>query len=179
VGVVARSDVPSATANADEDQPEMQIPVKVDFIGNAVDDRTGTIELRATFDNPDLRLVPGELVDVSIRLDTLKQVTMVPREAVNVGQNISYVFTVDGENKAQMHTVKVLYQDQTVAALASGPIKVGDHVVVDGQLRVTPGARVTITQAPGEAILRQLRSPQSPQAKAGRPAGAAADKIDS
>src|SRR4029078_7109978 len=55
-GVVARSDVPSASANAEEDQPEMQIPVKVDFIGNAVDDRTGTIELRATFDNPDLRL---------------------------------------------------------------------------------------------------------------------------
>jgi len=169
-GVVARSDVPSATANADEDQPEMQIPVKVDFIGNAVDDRTGTIELRATFDNPDLRLVPGELVDVSIRLDTLKQVTMVPREAVNVGQNISYVFTVDGENKAQMHTVKVLYQDQTVAALASGPIKVGDHVVVDGQLRVTPGAQVTITQAPG--VANPQAAPQSAEsAGQGRGAG--------
>ena len=156
-GVVARSDM--ANAVSADDQPEMQIPVKVDFIGNAVDDRTGTIELRATFDNPDLRLVPGELVDVSIRLDTLKQVTMVPREAVNVGQNINYVFTVDGENKAEMHPVKVLYQDQTVAALASGPIKPGDKVVVDGQLRVTPGARVTVTQAPGETTTQA--APQS------------------
>jgi membrane fusion protein (multidrug efflux system) len=94
--------------------------VKVDFIGNAVDDRTGTIELRATFDNPDLRLVPGDSWMSAFKLDTLKQVTMVPREAVNVGQNISYVFAVDGENKAQMHTVKVLYQDQTIAALAMG-----------------------------------------------------------
>jgi len=59
-------------------------------------------------------------VDVSIKLDTLKQVTIVPREAINVGQNISYVFAIDGENKAQMHPVKVLYQDQTVAASRLG-----------------------------------------------------------
>jgi len=167
-GVVARSDMASAVSAA-EDQPEMQIPVKVDFIGNTVDDRTGTIELRATFDNPDLRLVPGELVDVSIKLDTLKQVTIVPREAINVGQNISYVFAIDGENKAQMHPVKVLYQDQTVAALAAGPIKVGDRVVVDGQLRLTPGSRVTITQAPGEAAPQA--APQSAES-AGQARGA-------
>jgi multidrug efflux system membrane fusion protein len=157
-GVVARSDVASAVAAAD-DQQEMQIPVKVDFIGNAVDDRTGTIELRATFDNPDFRLVPGELVDVSIRLDTLKQVTTVPREAVNVGQNASYVFVVDNDMKAQMRPVTVLYQDQTIAALANGVIKPGDRVVVDGQLRLTPGVRVTITQAPGETNTQS--APQS------------------
>jgi multidrug efflux system membrane fusion protein len=148
-GLVARSDVANAVA-ATDDQAEMQIPAKVDFISNAVDDRTGTIELRATFDNPDLRLVPGELVDVGIRLDTLKQVTMVPREAVNVGQNQSYVFVIDDEMKAQMRQVKVLYQDQTIAALANGAIKPGERVVVDGQLRLTPGVKVTITQAPGE-----------------------------
>ena len=147
-GVVARSDVASAIATAD-DQTQMQIPVKVDFISNAVDDRTGTIELRATFDNPDLKLVPGELVDVSIRLDTLKQVTMVPREAVNVGQNQSYVFVIDDQAKAQMRQVKVLYQDQTIAALGNGVIKSGERVVTDGQLRLTPGVKVTITQAPG------------------------------
>jgi membrane fusion protein, multidrug efflux system len=145
-GVVARSDIVAA-----EDQTQMQIPVKVDFISNAVDDRTGTIELRATFDNPDLRLVPGELVDVSIRLDTLKQVTMVPREAVNVGQNQSYVFVIDGNKKAQMRPVNVLFQDQTVAALAVGVIKPGEQVVTDGQLRLTPGVGVTITQAPPAA----------------------------
>ena len=157
-GVVARSDMASAMTAAD-DQQQMQIPVKVDFIGNAVDDRTGTIELRATFDNPDLRLVPGELVDVSIRLDTLKQVTMVPREAVNVGQNQSYVFVIDNQNKAQMRPVNVLYQDQTIAALGNGPIKPGDRVVTDGQLRLTPGARVTITQAPSDAGTQQKPQP--------------------
>jgi multidrug efflux system membrane fusion protein len=164
-GVSARSDVASAVAAAD-DQQEMQIPVKVDFIGNAVDDRTGTIELRATFDNPDLRLVPGELVDVTIRMDTLKQVTTVPREAVNVGQNQSYVFVVDSEAKAQMRTVNVLYQDQTIAALSNGPIKAGDRVVTDGQLRLTPGVKVTITQAPADPATQAAPPPRANSAEA-------------
>ena len=50
-----------------------------------------------------------------------------------------------------MRPVNVLYQDQTIAAVANGVIKPGDKVVVDGQLRLTPGVRVTVTQAPGEA----------------------------
>ena len=82
-GVMVRSDV-AAAANSDAATGE-EIPIKVDFVGNAVDDKTGTIELRATFDNPELRLVPGELVDVSVRLATLKDATAVPREAVNTG----------------------------------------------------------------------------------------------
>lgn len=166
-GVVARSDV--ASAQAVDDQQEMQIPVKVNFIGNAVDDRTGTIELRATFDNPDLRLVPGELVDVSIQLDTLKQVTVLPREAVNVGQNQSYVFVLDDENKAQMRPVRVLYQNQVITAVANGVIKSGDRVVIDGQLRLTPGARTTITQAPGDAAIQA--SPAAADNAAGNNAG--------
>lgn len=141
-GVMVRSDV---AANAGNDDPAGEIPIKVDFVGNAVDDKTGTIELRATFDNPDLRLVPGELVDVSVRLATLKDATAVPREAVNVGQNGNYVFVVDAANKAQMHPVTVLYQDQSIAALGSG-VQAGDRVVTDGQLRLTPGATVLVVQ---------------------------------
>ena len=99
---------------------DTEIPVKVDFIGNTVDARTGTIELRATFENPDLRLVPGELVDVTVRLETLTQTVFVPREAVNVGQAGTYVFVIDDDNKAQMRPVQVLYRTQTIAALGSG-----------------------------------------------------------
>jgi multidrug efflux system membrane fusion protein len=142
-GVTARSDVASAASEAQE----MALPVKVDFIGNAVDPRTGTIELRATSANPDLRLVPGELVDVSVRLETLNRVTTVPREAVNVGQNGDYVFVVDGSMKAQMRPVRVLFQDQSMAALGSG-VQPGEQVIVDGQLRVTPGVTVAIVAQP-------------------------------
>ena len=120
----------------------------MDYVGNAVDDRTGTIELRATFDNPDLRFVPGELVNVNVRLATLKNAIAVPREAVNVGQNGNYVFVIDVENKGQMRPVTVLYQDQTIAALGSG-VQAGDRVVTDGQLRLTPGVGVVIIQPEG------------------------------
>jgi multidrug efflux system membrane fusion protein len=161
--VMARSDVAGAPTTDAPSGTDKEIPVKVDFIGNAVDDRTGTIELRATFDNPDLRLVPGELVDVGIRLQTLKQAVAVPREAVNVGQNGNYVFVVDDSMKSQMRPVTVLYQDQFIAALGSG-VKAGDRVVTDGQLRLTPGSQVTITQAAPVAVPAQT----APQASADR-----------
>ena len=158
--VMIRGDVAVAAATA-ADGPDDSIPVKVDFIGNAVDDKTGTIELRATFQNPDLRLVPGELVDVSVNLETLKQVVTVPRDAVNVGQDGNYVYVVDNAMKAQVKPVRVLYQDQAIAALGSG-LAAGERVVTDGQLRLTPGIGVAITQAPGESPdAQETRQPSS------------------
>jgi len=159
--VTARSDVQGA-ATALVDKRDMDIPVKIDFIGNTVDARTGTIELRATFDNPDQRLVPGELVDVGVRLGTLKQVTVVPREAVNVGQAGEYVFVLDGDKKAQMRPVKVLFQDQTIAALGSG-VEPEETVVTDGQLRLSPGSSVSIVGENPEAKGPAAQATKRPQ----------------
>ncbi len=158
--VTARSDVQGAATSL-ADKRDMDIPVKIDFIGNTVDARTGTIELRATFDNPDQRLVPGELVDVSVRLGTLKQVTVVPREALNVGQAGEYVFILDGAKKAQMRPVKVLFEDQMIAALGSG-VEPDETVVTDGQLRLSPGSSVSIVGEPNPAA-------KSPAAQATKP----------
>jgi multidrug efflux system membrane fusion protein len=166
--VSVRSDV--AGIQVAGDQMEKAIPVKVDFIGNVVDARTGTIELRATFDNPDLRLVPGELVDVSVRLETLPNAITVPREAVNIGQNGNYVFVVGSDMKAQTRPVDVLYQDQNIAALGSG-IKVGDMVVTDGQLRLSPGTRVVIAEDSG-AQSASAQNPASPPSGASETTGA-------
>ena len=149
VGVRVRKDAVAAEGTS-TDLSDSEIPVKVDFIGNTVDDRTGTIELRATFQNPDLRLVPGELVDISVNLEMLKQVVTVPHDALNVGQNINYVFVVDKDGKAQMRKVNVLYQDQSIGALGSG-VQAGDRVVTDGQLRLTPGTKVDILTDSGAA----------------------------
>jgi len=161
--VTARSDVPGTNTTV-VDKRDMDIPVKIDFIGNVVDARTGTIELRATFDNPDQRLVPGELVDVSVRLDILKNVTVVPREAVNVGQTGEYVFILDAAKKAQMRPVNVLFQDQMIAALGSG-VEPDETVVTDGQLRLSPGSSVTIVGAPSPGA-------QNPEAQATKPIAA-------
>jgi multidrug efflux system membrane fusion protein len=125
------------------DAQNRDITVTVDFIGNTVNEQTGTVELRATFDNPDLRLVPGEIVDVTVQLAVLPNVVRVPREAVNAGQDGSYVFTIDG-GKATMRDVQVLYQDDNIAAVRG--IRGGQTVVTDGQLRLTPGAPVRIVK---------------------------------
>src|SRR6266567_1632509 len=165
VGVRLRKDAVAAEGNP-TDQSDSDIPVKVDFIGNVVDDRTGTIELRATFQNPDLRLVPGELVDISVNLETLKQVVTVPHDALNVGQNVNYVFVVDKDGKAQMRQVNVLYQDQVIAALGAG-VQAGDRVVTDGQLRLTPGVKVDILPGPGGAAAGANAQAQPSQDAAG------------
>ncbi|MGC9953006.1 MAG: efflux RND transporter periplasmic adaptor subunit [Rhizomicrobium sp.] len=123
-----------------------RLTAPVDFIDNEVNAQTGTIELRATFDNHDLRLVPGQLVDVAVNLKTLKNATVVPREAVNDGPNGRYVFVVAPTGEAAMRPVNVLFDDGTSMAV-SGRIKPGDKVITDGQLRVVPGAKVNIVQA--------------------------------
>ncbi len=144
----------TAGANVQSGVPDKGITVKVGFIGNIVDARSGTIELRATFNNPDLRFVPGELVDVNVMLETLQAAVTVPREAINIGQDGEYVFVVDSENKASMHPVEVVYQDQTLAALRSG-VAQGDRVIVDGQLLVSPGLTVSVLAPNGGTTVAQ------------------------
>jgi multidrug efflux system membrane fusion protein len=151
--VSARTELnPGASVQAGS--PDKGITVKVGFIGNIVDARSGTIELRATFNNPDLRFVPGELVDVNVMLETLRGAVTVPREAINIGQDGEYVFVVDSENKARMHPVEVVYQDQTLAALKSG-VAQGDRVIVDGQLLVSPGIAVSVLAANNATTVAQ------------------------
>jgi multidrug efflux system membrane fusion protein len=123
-----------------------RLTAPVDFVDNEVNAQTGTIELRATFDNGDQRLVPGQLVDVAVNLKTLKNATVVPREAVNDGPNGRYVFVVAPTGEAAMRPVNVLFDDGTNMAV-SGRVKPGDKVITDGQLRVVPNAKVNIVQA--------------------------------
>jgi multidrug efflux system membrane fusion protein len=116
---------------------------KVDFISNAVVANTGTIELRATFQNADQRLVPGQSVNVGVTLNQIAGATVVPRDAVNVGPDSSYVYVVNKDNVVSSRTVKVLNDDGTVDAI-QGDVKPGDRVVVEGQLRIVPGSKVQI-----------------------------------
>ena len=117
----------------------------VDFIDNAVNANAGTVELRSTFDNADLSLVPGELVNVTVELDNIPDALVVPRDAVNDGPDGSYVYVVT-DGKAIIHNVKVQFDDSQFVAV-SGDIKPGDQVITEGQLRVVPGGAVTVPGA--------------------------------
>lgn len=133
--LAARVPMPGAPGGREE--------AKVDFISNAVVANTGTIELRATFQNADQRLVPGQSVNVGVTLNQIAGATVVPRDAVNVGPDSSYVYVVDKDNIVSSKTVKVLNDDGTADAI-QGDVKPGDQVVVEGQLRIVPGAKVVI-----------------------------------
>jgi multidrug efflux system membrane fusion protein len=123
--------------------PDGREQAKVDFISNAVGANTGTIELRATFQNADQRLVPGQSVNVGVTLNQIAGATVVPRDAVNVGPDASYVYVVGPGNVVTSKPVKVLNDDGTVDAIEGG-VRPGDQVVVEGQLRIVPGAKVQI-----------------------------------
>ena len=119
----------------------------LDFLDNAVDSMTGTIALKAEFANRDSRLWPGALVRVQLDLSVDKAVIVVPSSAVVTGQQGSYVYVVDS-GMAHMRPVTVRRQGDSIAVLTAG-VNAGDRVVVDGQLRLTDGARVQVQQPGG------------------------------
>jgi multidrug efflux system membrane fusion protein len=128
----------------------------VDFVSNAVSDQTGTIELRATFPNTDYRLVPGQLVDVTLTLDSIPNATVVARDAVNAGPEGDYVYRIGPDTRVSMVPVKLLFDDGSFDAI-TGEVKPGDTLVTEGQLRLVPGATVSISNAPSPQ--RQILAP--------------------
>lgn len=126
-----------------------QLTAPVDFVGNEVDNTTGTVELRATFDNRDYRLVPGQLLDVSVSLAELPNAIVVPREAVNQGPQSRFIYVAGKDGKAEMRPVTVLNDDGRIDAV-SGDIRAGDRVVTDGQLRVVAGKPVAVARSRGD-----------------------------
>jgi len=143
----------------------------VDFISNSVTNNTGTIELRASYPNQDLALVPGQLVDVTVALSEIPHALIVPREAVNTGPDGQFVYTVTNEGTARQVPVKVLFDDGADDAV-QGLLKVGERVIVDGQLRVIPGAKVNIT---GTAARTQAVAPGTTRTSGRRRVPHAAD----
>jgi multidrug efflux system membrane fusion protein len=126
---------------------------KVTFIDNNVDLQTGTIRLKATFQNAKNILWPGQFADVVLTLTNQPNSIVVPSAGVNVGQNGQYTFVVGQDNTVSQRNVVVArtYADQSI--IASG-LQPGETVVTDGQLRLTTGSRVDIKgkYAPPQAI---------------------------
>jgi membrane fusion protein, multidrug efflux system len=123
---------------------------KLTVIDNQVDSSTGTVKLRAEFPNPELRLWPGQFVNVRLLIDTLQQVVVIPTGAVQRGPNGTFVYVVNADNTAAIRQIKVQKQDETQTVVASG-LEPSDRVVTTGFARLTDGAKVTIsTGVPAE-----------------------------
>jgi membrane fusion protein, multidrug efflux system len=121
------------------------------FIDNGVDTSTGTVKLKATFENRDRRLWPGEFVDTVLQLSVRKNAIVVPTKAVQTGQQGEYVYVVTAQDTAESRPVKTAgtYQDLTVVSTG---LKAGERVIVGGHLRVAPNAKVVVQSAASSAL---------------------------
>ncbi|MEO8039659.1 MAG: efflux RND transporter periplasmic adaptor subunit [Betaproteobacteria bacterium] len=111
------------------------------FIDNAVDAQTGTIRLRATFANRDNMLWPGQFANVTVTLDQQQDAIVIPAEALQNGPKGPYVYVVKPDSTAEMRSVKVDRTDGPDTVIVSG-LRDGETVVVSGQIRLVPGAKV-------------------------------------
>jgi membrane fusion protein, multidrug efflux system len=110
-------------------------------INNQVEAATGTVAMKASFENTDERLWPGELVNARLMVAMQERVVTVPAGAVMEGSNGSYVYVIKPDNRVEQRAVRVALSEGELAVIANG-VSVGDSVVVDGQSRLTDGANV-------------------------------------
>lgn len=159
----ANGDIPTVvTLPTDKTQ---RFTGKLKFIDNAVDAATGTIQLKALLDNAQEKLTPGQFVDVSVVLESLNGVVVVPDEAVQQGQDGNFLFVVRPDNTAEPRKIEVQTSYRGMTAIAKG-VTAGETVVVDGQLRLTNGAAVQIKSPSVEGATTATGGPQAPAASA-------------
>ncbi|GAW68243.1 RND transporter [Geoanaerobacter pelophilus] len=115
----------------------------ISFLDNAVNAATGTIRLKGVFANADRKLWPGQFVDVVMTLGLRRDAVVVPTQAVQVGQQGQYVYVVKPDKTAEMRPVTVAAEQGGESIIEKG-VAPGETVVVSGQLRLTPGAKVEL-----------------------------------
>jgi multidrug efflux system membrane fusion protein len=135
----------TAVALSTDGQTELDTGT-LQVIDNQVDQQTGTIKLKADFPNEKRQLWPGQFVNVRLQVDTLKNVVVVPTEAVQRGPDGTYVFVVDANNSVSMQQVAITRQDAKQAVIASG-VKAGEKVVTSGFGRLKDGTTVSLSGA--------------------------------
>jgi multidrug efflux system membrane fusion protein len=139
----AMAEGPVAAVVTVPSQPKAPVTGTLTFIDNQVDAATGTISLKAKFPNDDDRLWPGQFVNVTLTLGMQENAVVVPSAAIQVGPNGPYVFVIRQDSTVELRLVK---PDRVVGGktvVAEG-MAAGDRVVVDGQLRLGNGTRVTV-----------------------------------
>ena len=122
---------------------------QLSVVNNQVDTTSGTIRLKAVFDNKEHTLWPGQSIATRLLVRTLKDATVVPDEAVQHGPNGLYAYAVNQDNKAELRTIKVAQSVDGRTVIESG-LSPGERVVTAGQYRVQPGSLVSTAVASTE-----------------------------
>jgi multidrug efflux pump subunit AcrA (membrane-fusion protein) len=141
------------------------------MIDNAVDTTTGTVQLRAKFDNSNGRLWAGQFASTSLHLFDEDSVLVVPTQAIVTGQRGAYVYVIDPSDTARQRAVTVERTAGNLAIIANG-VREGDRVVTDGQSRLSPDMAVRLRGAsdagPGSVGADGARGPRGKGGKGGK-----------
>jgi multidrug efflux system membrane fusion protein len=128
---------------------------KVAVIDNQIDVTSGTIKLKATFPNTDLRIWPGQFVNARLLLTVRKGSTVVPASVVQRGPEGPFAFVINSNQTADVRQLKLVpkLQDQVEQPeiVVEEGLRPGEQVVVDGQYKLQRGSRVKLAEAPGKA----------------------------
>ena len=130
-------------------------------LDNQVDPSTGTIKLKASFPNANLRIWPGAFINVRLKVDTVHDATVVPPPAVQRGPQGPYLYVVGGDLTAERRTITLGHEDVTASIVSAG-VTPGERVVVDGASRLTDKAKVTIAPPAGASPPPAPKQPEGP-----------------
>lgn len=141
-------------------RPEARAAGVLEVINNQVDTTTGTVLLRAKFENVNEQLWPGQFLRVALRLGELPNATVVPSSAVQTGQNGEFVFVIREDTSVEKRPVTLGPLREAETVLLKG-VKAGEKVVTDGQLRLAPGSKVSERKPgpPAQGISGEPRDP--------------------
>ena len=122
---------------------------RVEFLDNAVQNGTGTVNLRATIHNPDRHFWPGQFVDVKLVLATEKGAVLVPSQATQVSQQGPFVYVIKADDTAELRPIK-LGQRQGENVVVLEGLAPNERVVLSGQMLCRPGGKVRVANASGQ-----------------------------
>jgi multidrug efflux system membrane fusion protein len=147
INAILRGEAPKVTV-ANSDGAKLATG-KLAITDNQIDTTTGTIKLKADFDNADDALWPGLAVTTSLTVGVDKNALIVPAAAIQHGQKGLYVYIIDAQDRAALRDVKVSHQNIDEAEVSEG-VNEGDRIVTAGQFLLQPGTPVTVdTSATG------------------------------
>jgi multidrug efflux system membrane fusion protein len=135
----------TATANG------KSVKGRLDFIDNTVDTTTGTIKLKARFDNADRMLWPGQFVDVNAQLNVERNRIVIPNRTVETGPQGGYVWVMNPSDSTvamrPVHVERTFKENGDEVAVVSTGLQPGEMVISEGQMRLMPGAKVQVLPA--------------------------------
>ncbi|MFI0489809.1 MAG: MdtA/MuxA family multidrug efflux RND transporter periplasmic adaptor subunit [Yersinia sp. (in: enterobacteria)] len=126
-------------------------------IDNQIDTTTGTLKLKSRFNNADDMLFPNQFVNARIKVDLLQNAVVVPTAAIQMGNEGSFVWTLNDENKVSKHLVTTGIQDSKQVVISAG-LDAGQRVVTDGIDHLTEGLQVDVI-TPGAATANNMEKP--------------------